>query len=449
MIDGIRIPPHSAEAERGVLGSVLLDPTSLEKVPDLQSDAFYDRRHSALFEEMRALRDTNKPFDAISLGDWLSKRGSLDRIGGYDYLIELQEETLVTAHVRSYAVIIQEKRRLRRIIEESMLAADKCYSSEDADSVVSSLTTSVVSLRSRDIETTTTDDIIEAYRGSANGSTRCIPTPFDGLTMRTGGPMRGMETLLTGRSKSGKSMLKSFWHQYLGSIGIPALDCPYEDGEFIARSRCASIGSYSAGRLIRGGSYIKYNDEWKWDKVRPDEIAVAERSLRRQDELPMFWDEERVTPDRLKSKLAFYAEKHGVQAVFLDGAKDITRPSGSHNDTGFDEEISCAVVSAARELDIAIISVYHLTKLAQDELIKSTNIRGSGNIVSNSRLVYALQGDKDGAGLAEYSNSKPLDYDSDGYCQTRVFECIDNNHGELGKVWLNADLGLCSFSQMR
>ncbi len=100
-------------------------------------------------------------------------------------------------------------------------------------------------------------------------------------------------------------------------------------------------------------------------------------------------------------------------------------------------------------MDIAIISIYHLTKLAHDELIRSNHIRGSGNITSNSRLVYALQGDKNGASLDQYFNAKPLNLTEDGYCNTRVLECIDNNHAETGMTWLDCDLGLCSFSQMK
>lgn len=447
--DSLRIPPHSEEAERGILGSILLDSDAIHKCQrkGISNESFYDRRHQCLYENLLEMSQTNVPMDAITIGDWLKDHNAFEKIGGYDYLIELQGETLVPDHVDFYCDIVIDKKEQRTIIEKSSEAIDRAYRGDpENDEIISDLTTGLVGMRKREIKETTTDEIIELVQAAATGSTRCIPTPFDGLTRRTGGPMLGMETILTGRAKSGKSMLKSFWLRYLGEKGIPALDCPYEDGEIIAKMRCASIGTFNAGQMIRGGRYVRYNERWEWFPNQPRDIEVVRRKMKEMEQLPIYWDEERVRVKRLKSKLAEWVDKHGIKVVFLDGAKDIPRDEGTYNDTGQDEEISHGITEAARSLDIAIISIYHLTKLAQDELIKSHHIRGSGNIVSNSRLVYALQGDKSGSSLHSYSDAKPLDFNADGYCETRVLECIDNNHGDLGKTWLNSDLGLCAFS---
>ncbi len=91
MTEALRIPPHSEEAERGVLGSILLAPIeSMRKClrADLVSDAFYDRRHQTLFAELSAMYQQNsRSMDAITIAEWLKTHSVLENVGGYDYLV--------------------------------------------------------------------------------------------------------------------------------------------------------------------------------------------------------------------------------------------------------------------------------------------------------------------------------------------------------------------------
>lgn len=137
--DGLRIPPHSEEAERGVLGSVLLDPhNSLHKAREtgLQAESFYDRRHQALYDALHKMSITNMPMDAITIAQWLSDHNELERVGGYDYLIQLQDYTIVPAHVAFYSEIVAEKKRMRRIIELGSKYIDEAYKGEDESKVL-------------------------------------------------------------------------------------------------------------------------------------------------------------------------------------------------------------------------------------------------------------------------------------------------------------------------
>ena len=129
---GLRIPPHSEEAERGVLGSILLDPASaIDKclAKRLGSDSFYDRRHQALFEQMVDMSQANKPMDAITIAEWLKDHNALEKVGGYDYLVQLQDSTLVPAHVEFYCDIVLEKSLYRRLIDHSNTVTDLAYKS--------------------------------------------------------------------------------------------------------------------------------------------------------------------------------------------------------------------------------------------------------------------------------------------------------------------------------
>lgn len=448
----IHTTPYSESAERGVLGSILIDCDRALRVCSehgITKDIFYMASSGALYSQIISMKKDGSVIDLITVGERLKSDESIG-MNIYEYIEGLVDDTPTAAHIEYYIEILKRLKHKRDIRDAISKAEDGLYDGDsDPEQIISSLTTSLVSIKTQEETGTTTDDIIASYNDARNGHSRCIPTPFDGLTMKTGGPMRGMETILTGRSKSGKSMFKSFWHRYLGEHNIPFLDCPWEDSTVVAKSRCASIGRYNAGMMIRGGQYVFDGTRWRWERTTDEQIARAQKQMDILDSCPMYWDDTRVIPDTLKSRLARYVDEFGIHGAFLDGAKDIRRPPGKYGDTGFDEEISAAIVDAAHELNLAIISIHHLTKLQAEELITSTHIRGSGNIVSDSRMVYALQGDKTGASLNSYMNGRPLDFNVEGYCTTRVLECIDNNHGDLGKVWMDTDLGLCAFDALK
>ena len=133
--------------------------------------------------------------------------------------------------------------------------------------------------------------------------------------------------------------------------------------------------------------------------------------------------------------------------MFIDGAKDLLRPSGKYGDVGFDEEISQQMCAIAEELNIAVIAIHHLTKLGDDERITVNHIRGSGNIVGDSRAVYALQSSGI-EGLLADKGYHPS-YDENGRLKTRIFECLSNNHGGTGMKALDTDLNRCQFYELR
>ena len=445
-----RLPPYSEEAERGVLGSMIIDSARVLKLSSekgLTEDSFYVPANRLLFELVIKMYQNAEVIDLLTVGESLKTIGRLDQCGGYAFLEGLIDSTPTAAHAGYYMEIVKEKEKLRKIIANSSEAIDSCYSDSTSSEIISDLTVGVVSLIEVKETIVSTDSIVQTVTDAKNGRQNTIPTPWVGINRKTGGPSRGMETIFTGRSKSGKSMLKSYWQKYLGAQGIPSLDCCFEDRTLIAKMRCASVSKFSASDMLRGGRYVSRNGVFEWMPTNDRDIQLVRDSLAEMDEMPMYWFDKSCPPKDLKSKLAEYVDRYGIRMAFIDGAKDLIRPSGKYNDTGFDEESSKAVTEAADALNIAIVSIHHLTKLEEDMLIQSSNIRGSGNIVSNARLVYALQGDKHGAGLTKYREPMPLAFDEDGYCTTRVFECIDNNHGGLAMTWLDTDLSRCDFWQ--
>ena len=430
--------PHSKEAEQSVIGSVLFDSKVLDGV-DLKATDFFERRHQIIWEHFMLLNTKRSLFDPIIFAERLKNEGKLDEVGGYDYLTELQNYTVIPSYSQHYAKQVKDKAELRYEIEILSEATRMAYEGvSQSDKVIGRL------MGTKPLEEKTTANIVSEWDKARKGIVNSIPTPYPEMDKRTGGIRKKMVTIFTGRSKSGKSMFLSHWYNYLGRQGIPILAVPLEDKYEITIKRMASnFGNYEGNILDSGGRYYNLNGKPTWTEATDKEITKGKSCLHEVSQYPVhFWDR-KVTPTELKSVASKYKRKYDIQAMFVDGAKDLKRPSGKYNDTGFDEEISQAMCEIAEELEIAVISIHHLTKLPDHEMITNNHIRGSGNIVGDSRSVYALQS----LGIEHLLNefNYTPDYDEEMNLTTRIFHCISNNHGTTSLKVLNTNLANCQF----
>src|SRR5574343_1051862 len=110
----LRVPPHSIEAEQSVLGGLLLDNESLDRVTDLISEAdFYRSEHRLIFQQITRLLERGKPADVITVSESIEQAGLNDDTGGLAYLGELAANTPSAANIRRYAEIVRERAVLR------------------------------------------------------------------------------------------------------------------------------------------------------------------------------------------------------------------------------------------------------------------------------------------------------------------------------------------------
>ena len=113
----LRIPPHSIEAESSVLGGLLLDNASWDRVGDLLSDGdFYRYEHRLVYGAVAALINANKPADVITVHEHLQNLGKADEIGGLSYLNALAQYVPSAGNIRRYAEIVRERSVLRKLV---------------------------------------------------------------------------------------------------------------------------------------------------------------------------------------------------------------------------------------------------------------------------------------------------------------------------------------------
>jgi replicative DNA helicase len=115
---GLRVPPHSQEAEVSVLGAILIDNRALNRALEwIKSEDFYRGAHRLIFQAMIDLADRGEPIDVITLSDVIRTRGQIEAAGGQAGIVALVDSMPTSANVENYARIVREKAILRRLIE--------------------------------------------------------------------------------------------------------------------------------------------------------------------------------------------------------------------------------------------------------------------------------------------------------------------------------------------
>jgi DnaB-like helicase N terminal domain/AAA domain len=121
-----RLPPHSIESERGIIGCFLLLPKCVEDC-DLKPESFYDLRHREIYNVLKRLWSKYKAFDLITVQAYMQKKGLLEQVGGIAYLSQLQDAVPSAANLSNYIGIVREKFELRKIITTCSDVVGKIY----------------------------------------------------------------------------------------------------------------------------------------------------------------------------------------------------------------------------------------------------------------------------------------------------------------------------------
>src|SRR4051794_4692420 len=152
-----QLPPHSIEAEQGVLGAIMLSPNDnmgvcIEKFKS-GADVFYDLRHQAIFEVLIEMYDGKQPIDLITLQQRLKDINQLEAIGGFAYLASLPDKAGTAGHLGSYAQILWEKYILRKMIRTCSDVLGRVYEHEgEVDLLLDEVETEILRISEERVE---------------------------------------------------------------------------------------------------------------------------------------------------------------------------------------------------------------------------------------------------------------------------------------------------------
>ncbi len=221
-----KIPPHSLEAERAVLGGMLLDRESLPKAVELLKPAdFYKEGHRKIFDSMLALFERNEPVDLLTISEELRRRSELDEVGGPAALGALAEEAATAAHLLSYGAIVREKAVLRDLIRIATEIIGRSYDGrDDVEKVLDDAERLIFQISERRMQGTAfpvrsilkgTFEQIEKLYDQKEHITG-LATGFSGLDEKTSGFQSSDFIIIAGRPSMGKTAFAMNIAKYAG-----------------------------------------------------------------------------------------------------------------------------------------------------------------------------------------------------------------------------------------
>ncbi len=396
----LKVPPHSIEAEQAVLGGLMLDNNGWDKVADIvRPEDFYRRDHRQVLNAIEKLSGASKPFDAVTVSQWLKNTGELDDVGGLPYLGELVRDTPSAANIKAYAEIVRERSVLRQLIEVGTNIADSGFSTEGLESkelldraerAVFKIADqgsrgrigmqSIKSLLSRAV------DRIDMLYQQDNPLTG-VPTGFADFDESTSG-MQGSDLIIVaGRPSMGKTSfaMNIAEHAAIKHKKPVAVFSMEMSGEQLAMRLMSSLGRIDQSRIRTG----KLDDD-DWHRLTSSMGILADA--------PLFIDDTpALNPTELRARARRMAREHGLGMIVIDYLQLMTSSSSGENRATEISEISRSLKSLAKELNIPVVALSQLNRSLEQRPNKRpvmSDLRESGAIEQDADVIVFIYRDE-------------------------------------------------------
>ncbi len=388
---GGRVPPHSAEAEISVLGSVLLSSDAaniaLEK---LQAEDFYRPAHQSIFEAVSSLFNANEPIDAVTVTEALRRSDVLERVGGVGYLTELIDQVPTTSNIEHYAGIVEEHALRRRLMKVGGAVVNIAgHTGEPIQDVLDQAEQAVFQVAERrvgdglaPIDPLLGPAIEQAEERNRHGSdVTGLSTGFRDLDRKLAGLHPTNLVVVAARPAMGKTALALNMAQKVAVQGEPVAIFSLEMSreEVVTRMLCAE-GRIDSTRL-RSGRLT----EADFTKLSNAASVLYKR--------PIFVDDSPgLTVTEIRAKCRRMRRKPGLSLVIVDYLQ-LMSSSGGENRQQEIATISRSLKNLARELHVPIIAVSQLNRsleAREDKRPRLSDLRESGAIEQDSDVVMFL-----------------------------------------------------------
>ncbi|PKH22305.1 replicative DNA helicase [Enterobacterales bacterium CwR94] len=402
-VEGLKLPPHSLEAEQSVLGGLMLDNERWDNVSErVAADDFFSRPHRMIFAEMQKLLEAGRPIDLITLSESLERNGELNMVGGFAYLAELSKNTPSAANISAYADIVRERAVVRDIISVSNEIADACYdpqgrSSEDLLDFAESKVFKIAESRAnKDEGPKGIDTILEAtisrieslYQQPHDGVTG-VDTGYNDLNKKTAGLQGSDLIIVAARPSMGKTtfamnLCENAAMTQKKPVLIFSLEMP---GEQIMMRMLASLSRVDQTRIRTG----QLDDE-DWARISSTMGILIDKKNMYID------DSSGLTPTEVRSRARrVFREAGGLSMIMIDYLQLMRVPSLSDNRTLEIAEISRSLKALAKELNVPVVALSQLNRSLEQRADKrpvNSDLRESGSIEQDADLIMFIYRDE-------------------------------------------------------
>jgi replicative DNA helicase len=385
-----RLPPHDPDAEKALLGSMLLDPQVIDSVCEIVSspDAFFSRSNSLIFSAIIELYQANTAVDSVTLLNRLARKSQDEIADSTEYLRELLHSVPSAANAEYYAKIVRDKSLLRRLIKACGETLQECYESPQETSVimdrgekrifdVAQLKVTGSALPLSELLQQTFDAIDRNSGEQLTG----IATGFAEIDNLTSGLQKGEMIVLAARPSVGKTALAMNIVEHVGvdlqrAVAVFSMEM---SGQQLCQRMLCSRGSVDSHSLRRG---MLGNDGWARLQQAANELSQGKIFI---DDTPA------LTLLDLRAKARRLTVQHSIELIVIDYLQLMEAPREENRQQQI-SSLSRGIKALARELKCPVVCLSQLNRAPENEnrLPRTSDLRESGSIEQDADVVLLL-----------------------------------------------------------
>ena len=383
------IPPHSLEAEAAVLGSILINPDSMNKVVEiLEAEHFYSPQNKLIYEAIFTLFNQNKPIDGLSLTEYFRSRNKLDDIGGVEYLGELGLDTVLSSNIEYYAEIIKENALKRKLVNAGSLIIEEVFKNPEANvslEVAEKTIFEIAQQKSTQYVKVISNLLMETveqleFRFNNKGSYTGIPSGYYDLDALLAGFQKSDLIILAARPSMGKTAFALNIAQNIGvAQHIPVLIYSLEMSAAQLTQRILCSEAEIDAQRARTGE-LNANE---WERIADVMNKLHEAPILIDDSSGITLSDIRAKARRIKTK---YPDLGMIIIDYLQLIEDKSTSDRNQAISG----ISRGLKSLARELSVPVIALSQLSRKVEDRTVKipmMSDLRESGAIEQDADVI--------------------------------------------------------------
>lgn len=434
----IRIPPQNLEAEKALLGALMLRKEAIYDIEDLVTpETFYSDKHRVVFQAILKLHTKSEPVDLLSLSTKLEELGQLDQIGGRSYLADLAESVPASANAKHYAKLLEKKEIQRKLIDTGEYVAELGFAEgeEEIEDVLDKAEKKIFGVTNvprgqkfisikHSLEETWAQ--IEKLQDS-DGELRGVPSGYPALDNLLAGFQKSDLIILAARPSVGKTTLaldiaRNAAVKHNVAVGIFSLEMS---------------SSQLTQRMLSAHSKV---DAWKLRTGKlsmEQEFQALSEALHELSKAPIYIDDQagnNIT--KMKAAARRLKSEHNLGLIVIDYLQLMSTNKNYDNMVNQVTEISRSLKGLARELDVPVIALSQLSRAVESRGGKPrlSDLRDSGSIEQDADVVMFIHRE-DRAGTRSENES------------TGIAEILIEKHrnGPVGKVDLYFDEKTSSF----
>jgi len=411
--DKAKLPPQDIDAEKSVLGALLIDKDAIIKIADILSSAdFYKPSHMFIYDAVIDIFERREPIDILSVTSRLKEKDKIKDAGGTHYLTELVNSVPTAAHVENYAKIVREKKILRDLINTSAEITETAFAqSDEIDSLLDKIEQKIFSISQNSPNQKfflVKDELQEAYERiekihKGGHEFRGVPTGFTLLDSYLSGLQKADLIILGARPSLGKTTLALDIARHVAlkenkPVGIFSLEMSREQviDRLIAAEAHVSLWELRTGRLK--------------DEV---DFQMIQQALDRLSVAPLYIDD---TPSpnilQMRSMARRLQAEHGLGLLIIDYLQLIQPRTNTESMVHMVTEISRGLKSLARELNVPVLALSQLSRGVEQREVKIprlSDLRESGSLEQDADVILFIYRKDATRGASESGEETPTE----------------------------------------